>query len=105
MPSDPYELFRLFLCTLSFTQRKDFGSLGGSGLSLILSDCLVPQKNKRPTEVSAFPTAETPTPQLLRIPTLVSAQPEAAFASVKNPVLYLYLQSTFLIFMRSVNKS
>ena len=32
----------------------------------------------------------------------MSAQPEAAFESVKNLVLYLYLQSTFLIFMRPV---
>ena len=103
MRSDPHELFQAF--SLYSTQRRDFGSLGGSGLSSILSDFLVPQKNQKPTEASAFPTAETHTPQLLGIPTLVSAQPEAAFASVKNLVLYLHLQSTFLIFMRPVNKS
>lgn len=43
--------------------------------------------------------------QLLMILTLVSAQPEAVLASVKNLVVYLYLQSKFLTFMRSANKS
>lgn len=101
----PLELIRPFLCTLLFTQRRGFGSLGGGGISLILSDSLVPHKNQRPTEARTFPIAKIHNPQLLMILTLVSAQPEAALASVENPVMYLYLQSTFLIFMRNADKS
>ena len=64
---------------------------------MTLSDSLVPHKNQRPTEARTFPIAKTHNPQLLMILTLVSAQPEAALASVKNLVMYLYLQSTFLL--------
>lgn len=92
----------------AFTQRKGFESLGGSRISLVYPDSLVPHKNQR-DPLRPMPSHQLrPTPRKCfwyLILTLVSAQPGAVLASMKNLVMYLYLQSKILIFMRNASKS